>query len=571
MKERFMSLEGSLNVPVTFGTFHAVFFTILRHAYNYSVNSIITRDLQYNFIRDKLISFELEYSDENEMVNSILSQISKVKNDCLNIDEYISTACPDETFRIIYKEYGKMLISRRLIDYDDMVVLCNELLTQRADYKAAWQDKYKYILIDEFQDINKMQFDTIKLIAGESANIFAVGDDDQSIYGFRGSKPDIMLAFKEYYSNAEIINLNVNYRCTDNIVKAARSLIGNNSLRYYKNIKSAGMVGECIQVQEAKDIHSLKKMLSDSIKKLIEDGIEPSDIAVISRTNSINGIYYSRLIDDGIPCISEKKQENIYDYWAVKDMLAYIKVSKGKCKREDILRIVNKPLRYIKRTFIKEPFSYEQLRASYENNAEMINIINDWQFDMNIIKNMSPYAAVNYIIKGIGYEEYYKEYILTHRINGTEAYDKIEEFKEMAKKFDTIDNWLEYINNNNISMNNSKNAALVENIKASKNSYPQDNDNAVHFHTMHSCKGLEYKVVFIMDVVEGIIPYNKAVLDYEIEEERRLMYVAMTRAKEKLYLLYAKSRYNKDTTISRFVTEIDDHYVDYSFSESSCS
>ena len=141
----------------------------------------------------------------------------------------------------------------------------------------------------------------------------------------------------------------------------------------------------------------------------------------------------------------------------------------------------------------------------------------------------------------------------------------------MAKHFDTIDNWLEYINNNNISMNNSKNAALVENIKASKNSYPQDNDNAVHFHTMHSCKGLEYKVVFIMDVVEGIIPYNKAVLDYEIEEERRLMYVAMTRAKEKLYLLYAKSRYNKDTTISRFVTEIDDHYVDYSFSESSCS
>lgn len=292
MKERFMSLEGSLNVPVTFGTFHAVFFTILRHAYNYSVNSIITRDLQYNFIRDKLISFELEYSDENETVNSILSQISKVKNDCLNIDEYISTACPYETFRIIYKEYGKMLISRRLIDYDDMVVLCNELLTQRADYKAAWQDKYKYILIDEFQDINKMQFDTIKLIAGESANIFAVGDDDQSIYGFRGSKPDIMLAFKEYYSNAEIINLNVNYRCTDNIVKAARSLIGNNSLRYYKNIKSAGMVGECIQVQGAKDIHSLKKMLSDNIKKLIEDGIEPSDIAVISRTNSINGILF---------------------------------------------------------------------------------------------------------------------------------------------------------------------------------------------------------------------------------------------------------------------------------------
>ena len=331
------------------------------------------------------------------------------------------------------------------------------------------------------------------------------------------------------------------------------------------------MVGECIQVQGAKDIHSLKKMLSDNIKKLIEDGIEPSDIAVISRTNSINGIYYSRLLDDGIPCISEKKQENIYDYWAVKDMLAYIKVSNGNCKREDILRIVNKPLRYIKRTFIKEPFSYEQLRASYDNNAEMINIINDWQFDMNIIKNMSPYAAVNYIIKGIGYEEYYKEYILTHRINRTEAYDKIEEFKEMAKQFDTIDNWLEYINNNNISMNNSKNTVLVENIKASKNSYPQDNDNAVHFHTMHSCKGLEYKVVFIMDVVEGIIPYNKAVLDYEIEEERRLMYVAMTRAKEKLYLLYAKSRYNKDTTISRFVTEIDDHYVDYSFSESSCS
>lgn len=560
MRQRFLSLTGESYVSVTFGTFHAVFFSMLRHAYNYSAGSIIKADIQYNYIRNAAMGFELEYPDENEMVTGIISEISRVKSNRLCIDTYEAVSCPAATFRLIYKKYENMLISRRMIDYDDMIIMCYELLSKRADYRKAWQDKYKYILVDEFQDINKAQYYTIKLIAGKQANLFVVGDDDQSIYAFRGSKPDIMLGLSTEYRDIVQMYLNTNYRCSLEIVAGARSLIEYNKVRFAKDIRSCGMCSGRIKVCKMADIEEEALYLSKEVRELIADGIKPEEIAVISRTNIISNIYYTRLNSDGVACRTLTAVHNIYDSWLMQDIAAYMRLSQGMYDKENAVRIINKPLRYIKRALITQPFNFEHLRKCYDGDEGLIKIINDMQFDIKMLSHMSPYAAVNYILKGIGYEDYINEEIIRKRLNKEEVYAKLTEIKTLSRKYMDIKQWLKYIDEQAEKTEQENKSDKRQGNQ--KNSDEKDSAGAVNIYTMHSCKGLEFKAVFIMDVCEGIIPYNKAVLDNEIEEERRLMYVAMTRAKEKLYLVYPIKRYGHDTAASRFISEIDKAYIE---------
>lgn len=560
MRQRFLSLTGESYVSVTFGTFHAVFFSMLRHAYNYSAGSIIKADIQYNYIRNAAMGFELEYPDENEMVTGIISEISRVKSNRLCIDTYEAVSCPAATFRLIYKKYENMLISRRMIDYDDMIIMCYELLSKRADYRKAWQDKYKYILVDEFQDINKAQYDTIKLIAGKQANLFVVGDDDQSIYAFRGSKPDIMLGLSTEYRDIVQMYLNTNYRCSLEIVAGARSLIEYNKVRFAKDIRSCGMCSGRIKVCKMADIEEEALYLSKEVRELIADGIKPEEIAVISRTNIISNIYYTRLNSDGVACRTLTAVHNIYDSWLMQDIAAYMRLSQGMYDKENAVRIINKPSRYIKRALITQPFNFEHLRKCYDGDEGLIKIINDMQFDIKMLSHMSPYAAVNYILKGIGYEDYINEEIIRKRLNKEEVYAKLTEIKTLSRKYMDIKQWLKYIDEQAEKTEQENKSDKRQGNQ--KNSDEKDSAGAVNIYTMHSCKGLEFKAVFIMDVCEGIIPYNKAVLDNEIEEERRLMYVAMTRAKEKLYLVYPIKRYGHDTAASRFISEIDKAYIE---------
>lgn len=560
MRQRFLSLTGESYVSVTFGTFHAVFFSMLRHAYNYSAGSIIKADIQYNYIRNAAMGFELEYPDENEMVTGIISEISRVKSNRLCIDTYEAVSCPAATFRLIYKKYENMLISRRMIDYDDMIIMCYELLSKRADYRKAWQYKYKYILVDEFQDINKAQYDTIKLIAGKQANLFVVGDDDQSIYAFRGSKPDIMLGLSTEYRDIVQMYLNTNYRCSSEIVAGARSLIEYNKVRFAKDIRSCGMCSGRIKVCKMADIEEEALYLSKEVRELIADGIKPEEIAVISRTNIISNIYYTRLNSDGVACRTLTAVHNIYDSWLMQDIAAYMRLSQGMYDKENAVRIINKPSRYIKRALITQPFNFEHLRKCYDGDEGLIKIINDMQFDIKMLSHMSPYAAVNYILKGIGYEDYINEEIIRKRLNKEEVYAKLTEIKTLSRKYMDIKQWLKYIDEQAEKTEQENKSDKRQGNQ--KNSDEKDSAGAVNIYTMHSCKGLEFKAVFIMDVCEGIIPYNKAVLDNEIEEERRLMYVAMTRAKEKLYLVYPIKRYGHDTAASRFISEIDKAYIE---------
>ena len=538
MKFKFKGLSEGRSSAVTFGTFHAVFFTILKAAYNYSARCIITPQVQHEFVKDQIHRLELEYDDEKEAVDGVLSEISRVKGEAVNIDEYESRCIPPQSFRIIYMAYDDMLVRKHLIDFDDMIVQCRELLMQREDYRRAWQNKYKYILIDEFQDINKAQFDVVRILADGYRNLFVVGDDDQSIYGFRGSAPQIMLDFNKYYSDAVRIDMCINYRSTGNVVLASRAVAEENEHRYYKDITTNNAQGDSVSIYEFNSLNDEKAFLVSEIRRLIDTGIAADDIAVLSRTNIIGNMYMSRLESDGVPCCDYSVVQDIYEHWISKDILTYIRIALGSRERIDFLRIINKPLRYITRSYITQPADINALKRGYEGNEQMSEQVEKLVSDISLIRSMSPFAAVNYIRKGVGYDEYIRNYIYEHKADKEELYNVLDELAHRASQYMSLSQ------------------DIAEYIRQCDKDRQNNTADGVHMLTMHGSKGLEYKIVLVMDVCEGIIPYNKAVLDSQIEEERRLFYVAMTRAKEKLYLLYPKQRYNKDTTRSRFIEEL---------------
>lgn len=542
MKSRFNNMMGR-STNVTFGTFHAVFFMILRAAYNYSVDSIIKEDVRQNIIKQAIERSRLEPDDLNEMVSNITGEISRVKTETIDINAYYSASCPEEEFRDIYKYYVKTLKKMGLIDFDDMLLYCHELLTTRRDILAKWQQKYQYILIDEFQDINKIQYEIIKLLAKPQDNLFIVGDDDQSIYGFRGSKPEIMLNFDKDYPDTDKVILDTNYRSTGNIVSAAGKVIAHNKVRFAKNINTVNDPGDKVDIIEFNTQAEEYEKIIDNIRKESASGGNYSDNAVLFRTNSTAAGFVRKLVEYSVPFVTRDGMPNVFEHWIARDVITYMNIAMGSRKRSDFLQIINRPKRYIGRDYLTDAeISFDNLEKYYEDKNWMIERVDRLKYDILAMASMSPYAMINYLRKGVGYDGYLDEYAQSHNMQVRELYDVMDELMESARSFKTFNEWFAYIDEYGTKLRESY-AAM-------------DKQNAVILTTMHSSKGLEYPVVYIIDANEEITPHKKAVFAPEIEEERRMFYVAMTRAKRRLNIYYARKRYNKEIEVSRFVKEI---------------
>lgn len=544
MKERFETLTEGRGSGVNFGTFHAIFFTVLKYAYQYSASNII-RDEQRNlFLREIVEQLSLEIDDQKEFISGILSEISLVKGERMDIEHYYSINCSEDIFKKIYCAYDSRLRKANLIDFDDMLVLCYELLTGRPDILAIWQNKYQYILIDEFQDINKVQYDIIRLLALPQNNLFIVGDDDQSIYRFRGAKPDIMLNFNKDYPQGKQILLDINYRSTERIVSKAAALIKNNGKRFQKNIRAIKKSGQDIAIMNFKELKEQNSMVVADILKSYKKGIPFSQIAVLFRTNTQPRALIDKLMEYNIPFQMKDVIPNIYDHWIASNIIAYIRIALGSRDRALFLQVANRPKRYLSRECFEDPIvDFSKIRNFYGDKEWMIDRIDKLLFDLELLKSMSPYAAIQYIRKAIGYEEYLTEYAQFRRIKVEELLDTLNELQEAAKDYNTFAEWFNHISEYQAELKR----------QAQQKKYNKD---SVSLATMHSSKGLEYQVVFIVDANEGITPHRKAVLEADLEEERRLFYVAMTRAKEYLHIYSVKDRYNKELTCSRFVGEL---------------
>lgn len=546
MKLKFKGLSEGRNSAVTFGTFHAVFFTILKAAYNYSAHCIIKPQIQHEFVKDQMCRLELEYDDENEAVAGVLSEISCVKGEDVNIDEYESRCIPPQSFRIMYRAYDDMLVRKHLIDFDDMIVQCRELLMQREDYRRAWQNKYKYILIDEFQDINKAQFDVVRILADEYRNLFVVGDDDQSIYAFRGARPDFLLRFPTLYPAAKKVTLNTNYRSTERIVNLAERVIGNNEVRFVKNMKGIGEAGDKVTFFLAEDAAKEAAHIAEKIGRLLDEGVPLTEIAVIYRTNLQGGAFARELYKRGIPYDLRDNSGNVYEHWVAKDLLAYLLLAENEESDSALRRILNKPKRYIGKdllaeaetmpyTLLRSFFVCPSLKGWQEENLENLRI------DLNQIRKRTPYDALKYIRKVIGYDEYLEEFAAYRRTSAQVLQEIADEIMETAKDCADVRSFREQLERLSLQMKEQSRK------KGQKR-------NGVALMTMHGAKGLEFRAVFLPSLVEGIVPHEKG-MD-TVAEERRLFYVAMTRASEKLCLSAILQRYEKERKPSRFLAEM---------------
>ena len=548
MKERFLKESGQERTRVQFGTFHAVFFSILKCAYGYRSENIIPELLKKQFFQEAARSISLEIPDEEELIENLETEISRVKAEMLPLEHYYPTCCSTESFRKIFKDYQEMLLSRRMIDFDDMLVYCYQLFLQRKDILRLWQEKFQYIMVDEFQDISRLQYEIVKLLAAPRNNLCIVGDDDQSIYGFRGAKPELMLNFSKDFPKGEQILLNVNYRCSPTILEAAERVITNNKARYEKRILAApdkkGKKWTPVRIREFSILSEENKQTMEDILIHSRQGMPFEEMAVLLRTNGQAGMLAEIFMRYNIPFYIRDRIPNRYEHWIAKDILAYVKIALGYRERALFLRIINRPNRYIKRDALGENrIEFEGLRWFYEDKEWMLDRIDQLETDMKVLKNLKPYAAVNYIRKAIGYDEFLKEYAQYRQIKPEGLFEILDEIMEAAKTCESYEDWFLHIE------------AYGEQLERLKKEQSYEK-KGVAVETMHSAKGLEYEAVWILDANEGVTPYRKATLAEDIEEERRLFYVAMTRAKKELHIYYTRERYNKPVEISRFVNEI---------------
>lgn len=546
MRERFLCLTGESSTQVTFGTFHGVFYGILRQAYGITSANIASEDDRYKILREVIQNTSMDVDDENDLLESLNREISTVKNERIPLTHYYSASCPDEEFRRIYESYEKKLHGQRLLDFDDLMVYCYRLFQKHPDILAAWQKKFRYILIDEFQDVNQLQYDIMKLLALPENNLFLVGDDDQSIYRFRGAKPEIMLHVPKDYPGMKQIVLKQNYRCSGEIVEKSQNLIRWNDTRFEKQLRTENLPGKKIEIRSFENESDETTWLARQIQKDVREGCPYREIAVLFRTNEGSRMTVERMMEYNFPFTMRDVLPNLYEHWLAKNMVSYMRLAMGGRQRKDFLAIMNRPNRYLSReAFYEKEMPFEILYQYYEGKEWMCDRIEKFEHDLKLMKDMTPYAAINYIRFGIGYDEYLKEYAQYRRIKVEELYDILREIQESSKGYKTYQEWFDYMEE------------YKEKLKEQADQIRQERE-AVTISTLHSVKGLEFDRVYILDVNEGSIPYHKAVLDAEMEEERRMFYVGMTRARKELHLYSVEERFGKKMEPSRFLDEIEE-------------
>lgn len=547
MKNRTRSICGPSSYAVTFGTFHGIYYGILKWAYRLNQSNLLSDEEKYRILREILPGIdwdqEPEADEEKDYLQELAIEIGNVKNNCMDIEEYEPVKYTTEKFRKLYRTYEETKKKYRKIDFEDMLIQCRDLFMKRPDILKKWQEKFQYILVDEFQDVNQAQYDVVRMLAAPQDNLFVVGDDDQSVYGFRGAKPGIMKEFMKDYPKARQILLDVNYRSSGYIVKGALRVIGNNKIRFEKKIEAFRKPDETVHVQEVKDPVQEAEYVLERIREYREKGVSYTEMAVLYRTNVDARAMSELMTEYQIPFVMKEHLNNIYEHFIALDMISYLRLSQGEYDRKYFLQIANRPNRYLTRESMKTGnVSYESLRRYYRDKDWMVDRIDQLEWDMKMICDKTPYAAIQYIRKRKGYDEFLKEYAAYRKISSEDLFAVLEEIWQNSKGYGTIKEWFEHIE--------SYGKMLKEQNK--KNGEKE----GVNLMTMHAAKGLEFDTVFVIEANEGSCPYKKATANEEIEEERRLFYVAMTRAKRKLVISYVKEKNGKDLLPSRFVSEL---------------
>lgn len=521
MQERYLKLIGTKKSLVNFGTCHSVFFHILKCLTPHISYEIIS-DKENLYLRNQLIQETYNLNKSDYDINNWFSEVNEEEKNNINK-------------RLIHfkKANGK-------ITYDDILYFTYDYLKNNETMQSFWRNKYQHILIDEFQDTNLIQYNIIRLLTNAEKNIFAVGDDDQSIYSFRGAEPKVVNMFIDDYNPVSIIKLKYNYRSCSVITEHAMHLISNNRDRVSKELvsynKTAGQI-TCF------DFINSTEMYEKITSVIQEEKIyrPPEDICILVRTNIQLKKVSRYLMSENIKYICHEKHNDILGHFIVDDLLAYMNLANVGYTRNDFYKTMNKPNRSISRSCITEStVSFDDIEHYYINQPQIYMNVKKYKHLISMIKEMEPYAAIIYIRKYGAYDKYVEEYSLKNGSDISELYEILNGFTNFAKHYATYDDLLVGIN------------------KFVNKTPPNSEKGSIKLMSYHAAKGLEFPVVIMPELIEGIVPHKR---NANIEEERRLFYVAVTRAKQKLYLLSYNTSGKKQFVRSRFIDELklEDH------------
>ena len=544
MKERFQKAKGAGGV--TFGTFHSMFFRILRSRFGWSADRVLQEEERRQVLREILEEAKWDIPDLDEYIIVFFAQLSLMNSELESVNVFEPTGIPAVEFRKLFHIYERYKERHEKIDFDDMLTLCHHLLKTDERVCRYWQEKYKFILVDEFQDVNKAQFECLRILAEGHQNLFVVGDDDQSIYAFRGARPDFLLHFPNLYPTAKKVILNTNYRSTDRVISLAEKVIGNNEVRFIKDMKGTGTEGDKVTFFLADDTAGEAERIAEKIAGLLDEGVPLTEVAVIYRTNLQGGAFARALYKRGIPYDLRDNSGNVYEHWVAKDLLAYLLLSENEESDSALRRILNKPKRYIGKDLLEEAgrMPYNLLRSFF-----VCPSLKKWQeeylenlrTDLNQLRRKKPYEALKYVRKVIGYDEYLEEFAVYRRTSAQVLWEIADEVMETAKGCEDVKEFRDRLEEMSLQMKE-------------QTAQKGQNRKGVQLMTMHGAKGLEFQAVYLPALVEGVVPHEKGM--EQIEEERRLFYVAVTRAAEKLCLSAVRRRYEKETKPSRFLMEM---------------
>ena len=538
MKERFDRLSDDI-YSVTFGTFHSLFWGILQKEKGYRSSDILMGSARSKLLKQAM-SIAGFAEDDNVLLNGLSQELSRYNNASCSLAEYMPKYVDREELRAFEKAYEGLKEKYRLIDFDDMLTKAHQMFVTQPDVLAKWQERYKYFLVDEMQDMNDIQFKLMMLISAKTRNIFGVGDDDQSIYGFRGANPRLMQRFLEEYPDAKQILLDYNYRNPLNVVKTAGNLISNNKNRFQKIIKGTAADG-LIEINEYKNEEEEAEAIYIRIKKLIDEGVKYDEIAILYRNHSDARFLVNKMLTSKMPFYLKEQMPNIYTHFIINDLEAYFQIAIGNSTRARLLSIINRPNRYLHRRSVEEGNDFRGMLDFYRDNPSCYRAVEALASDIRLISKMSPCAAINYIKNVMGYGAFLKEEAYRNEADFSEYQMILDFILTVFKGLRTIKQAIDLLNELRLKIDYENKTRNV------------DKGGKIGMYTLHSSKGLEFKNVFIVEANEGIIPTNKVESKDDIEEERRLFYVGVTRTKRNLFLSYTNKK-NRDK--SRFLDEL---------------
>ncbi len=556
MKRRLLSYPNmnstTINQLVT-GTFHSIFYRILlfHSPEKWAGEKLLKKDWQ----RDRILKEagkELGLSEKEFAFDLALQQIGFWKNSLIAPDAVIPESKWEADVSFLYQKYEDYKKQMRLFDFDDMLVGCYQLFTSLPQLLERYQNRFHYFLIDEFQDINKVQYELIKLFSAKNKNVFAVGDDDQAIYSFRGSDPRYLLEFETDFPNAEVITLNQNYRSTYEIVAAANQIIACNQSRRQKKMAAQYSSAQQPVMFFPYDEEEEATMIVTDLQEKMANGAHPSDFAILFRTNAASRAIFERLANSNLPFVIDQDADSFYERWIVKSILAFLKISIHEDDAAALADIL--PPLFLKQAVLKDIKAKSILHdCSFLEALGQVKTGHSFQEKklktaiglIRSLKTCKPLMAIEVIEKEIGFQEFLKK-------RGTEANqlekgaDDVKDLKVVAKNFATVEALLEHARHM---------AAMNKEVKK----MGVHLDNKITLSTIHRAKGLEYGTVYVIGAVDGSLPHDFALGNADqaaMEEERRLLYVAVTRARNQLYLSIPQRRRGKKAQRSRFLAPL---------------